>query len=128
MSLDRRLEVLNQENYALRERVAELEAALSGDGFVAPLEWRLTAQEARVFGVLLAREIASKEAFMAALYENRPDADQPEPKIVDVMICKLRRKLKPFGIGIVCLWGRGHSLAPGARARLRGEAAERRRA
>lgn len=128
MSLDRRLEVLEQENYALRERVAELEAALSGDGFVPPLEWPLTAQEARAFGVLLAREVASKQAFMAALYENRPDVDAAEIKIVYVLICKLRKKLRPFGIDIVCLWGRGYSLAPEARARLRGEAAERRRA
>lgn len=103
------VDVLNAENARLRDRIAWLEDAMMA---VKPLprEWRLTAQEARVFGVLANREVATKEAVMVGLYSDRPDEDVAI-KIVDVYVCKLRKKLTPFGIKIETIWGRGYSLA-----------------
>ena len=39
--------------------------------------------------------------------------DEPEPKIIDVFICKLRRKLElagALGMSIDTLWGQGYIL------------------
>lgn len=46
---------------------------------------------------------------MMAMYSDRVDVE-PEIKIVDVFVCKLRKKLKPFGVSIVTVWGHGYSL------------------
>jgi hypothetical protein len=43
----------------------------------------------------------------AALYGTRPEVDQADPKIIDVIMCKLRARLKPYGIHIGTMWGRG---------------------
>lgn len=99
---------------AKEERIAELEelvAQLEGVPTQAPtpLEWGLTAHEARVIGVLLTRELATKEAIMAALYSGRA-VDAAEPKIVDVFVCKARKKLAPFGIEIETVWGQGYRI------------------
>ncbi len=41
------------------------------------------------------------------LYGARPDCDQPQPKVMDVQVCKLRRKMKPHGVKIKTRWGQG---------------------
>lgn len=116
MDVDARVDALAEENGRLREQIARLEAAL-GLGFVAPIEWRATATEARLFGALLARELLTKDAAMAVLYRDF-GKDEPEPKIVDVFICKLRKKLKPFGIAIETVWGVGYRVGPEVKARF----------
>ena len=52
----------------------------------------------------------TKEMFLAHLYGGR---DEPEMKIIDVFICKLRRKLNEAGApGIIeTIWGRGYMIA-----------------
>jgi hypothetical protein len=76
-----------------------------------PIEWGLTGSEARVFGCLLERENASKDAIMATLYRD-DGRDEAEIKIVDVFICKIRKKVRPFGIEITTLWGAGYAMPP----------------
>ncbi|GAB4071727.1 helix-turn-helix domain-containing protein [Ancylobacter sonchi] len=100
-----RAEALEAENERLRQRVDQLETALGTD-FIVPVEWRLTVSEARCVGVLLKRDVATKDAIMAALYraDGREEADI---KIADVFICKIRKKLKPFGIAIETRYGIG---------------------
>lgn len=114
MDVAARIEGLEAENARLRERIAQLEAAV-GMALVTPLEWRLTPAEMRVFGVIMAREMATKDAVMAALYRDE-GREEAEIKIVDVFVCKIRRKLKPFGIGIETVWGRGYRMGREAKA------------
>lgn len=103
----------------LEERVAQLESALGMD-FLTPVEWQLTAQMMRLFGCMMARELMTGPAAMAALYRDRLGADdEPDPKIVDVQICKMRARLKPFGIEIVTRWGLGYFLTPATKAQVR---------
>ena len=109
--------VLDIENDRLRARVEELERALSGE-FVPPIEWRFTASEALAFGVLMTREIVSKKTMMTALYGLKPDQDSAVEKICDVFICKIRRKVGPFGVRIETHWGRGWALHPDDRKAL----------
>lgn len=72
---------------------------------------RLTPFEQRCLA-LLARhrgQTVTKAMFLRELY---PDGQEPEMKIVDVFICKLRRKLRLLGAAdiIETLWGRGYVL------------------
>lgn len=99
----------HEEIEMLRERVRQLEQVLVPDSITVPVEWRLTSSEARLFAFLTTRDVASKSAIMQALYSDRADED-PEIKIIDVFVCKLRRKVKPFGVKIETVWGRGYSL------------------
>jgi two-component system, cell cycle response regulator CtrA len=115
-ALQRENRRLREERDLLKEQVAFLTAALMGENPL-PLEWNLTESEERIMRVILTREYASKDAIMAALYW---DKDEPgEDKIVDVMVCKIRKKLKRFGINIKTHWGRGFYLPPEIRHRHR---------
>ena len=65
--------------------------------------------------VLVKREEATKSTLhrviesQRAQRANRPSAsEETDPKMVDVVICNLRKKLKPFGLTIHTLWGRGY--------------------
>lgn len=98
-----------QEIETLRERVRQLENALVPDSVTVPIEWQLTGAEARLYAFLTTRVMATKPAIMHALYIGRVDVE-PEMKIVDVFVCKLRKKLKPFGVEIATIWGQGYSL------------------
>jgi DNA-binding response OmpR family regulator len=108
---------LERENELLRDRVAQLEDAM-GLGFMPPPEWGLTRSERLLLGVLMAREIATKNAVMAGLY-GMDVRDPPFEKIVDVLISKLRKKLVPHGITIETRWGEGHFLSPAMKSRVR---------
>ncbi len=102
------IEALRSRVSELEERNRQLEDALCPPADCPPLEWGLTSTEAKVFAHLASRDMVTKRSVMAALYSDRPE--EPEPKITDVFICKLRRKLKPFGVSIVTVWGQGWSL------------------
>ena len=85
-----------------------------------PLEWRLTATEHRLFAALVIAKsggIVSKASLHTALSGiDEPDTD---PKIVDVVVCKVRKKLEPFGIEIQTAWGKGYYLDLEVRQRFR---------
>lgn len=94
----------------LRERVRQLLDALAPPDVIVPIEWSLTSSEARVFSHLTTRDVATKASIMAALYSDKIDGEDVEPKIVDVFVCKLRRKVAKFGVEIATVWGQGYSL------------------
>ncbi|WP_240760062.1 winged helix-turn-helix domain-containing protein, partial [Lichenicoccus roseus] len=53
--------------------------------------------------------VLTKDAFLNHLYGG---LDEPEMKIIDVFVCKLRKKLQAAGAGnlISTIWGRGYML------------------
>lgn len=108
--MDNYTQQLEQENEVLRERVRQLEEELAPDTVTIDPVWRLTRHEARIFAALAARDVLTKNALMIALYPDRLDADLPEIKIIDVFVCKMRKKLAPFHIEISTVWGQGYSL------------------
>ena len=78
----------------------------------------LTGKEYAILELLVLRKgmILTKEAFLNHLYGGM---DEPEMKIIDVFICKLRKKLAQAGAGDVIntVWGRGYTARePAARA------------
>lgn len=74
---------------------------------------RLTGKEYQVLELLALRRgvCVTKDTLMNHLY-NGPD--EPESKIIDIYMCKLRKKLPP-GL-IETIWGRGYTLAEGIAA------------
>jgi two-component system cell cycle response regulator CtrA len=72
----------------------------------------LTGKEYQMLELLSLRKGTplTKEVFLNQLYGG---LDEPEPKIIDVFICKLRKKLANASGGknyIETIWGRGHVL------------------
>ncbi len=69
----------------------------------------LTGMEAELLSVLAAPPIKTrtKEFLMMSLY---PIAEDTEEKIIDVMVCKMRRKIAKAGIVIETVWGRGYRI------------------
>ena len=71
----------------------------------------LTGKEYAILELLVLRKgmVLTKDAFLNHLYGGM---DEPEMKIIDVFICKLRKKLQVFGAGhlIGTVWGRGYML------------------
>jgi hypothetical protein len=81
--------------------------------FACSKAYKLTRLEASVFAVLLRRDMATKEQLHLASEASRPGENRAptEPKIVDVVICKLRKKLTPHNIPIETSWGNGYYIA-----------------
>lgn len=91
----------------LEEEVAQLRAIVSeltGEG--EPVREGLTPTENKLYWLFKGApgRVFTKDNIMDALYTLSPDP--PDPKIVDIMVSKLRRKL-PAGT-IETVWGRGH--------------------
>jgi two-component system cell cycle response regulator CtrA len=76
--------------------------------------FKLTGKEFAIFELLVLRKgtVLTRDAFMNHLYGGM---DEPELKIIDVFICKLRKKLQLAGIQdlIINVWGRGYMLREG---------------
>jgi DNA-binding winged helix-turn-helix (wHTH) protein len=80
--------------------------------------FNLTANEAEVFSVLIRRPETTKTSLHMAI--QRPDKDETDEKIIDVIICKIRKKFIKQGPSelagqIKTIWGRGYYLTPEAR-------------
>ncbi|WP_431270437.1 response regulator transcription factor CtrA [Dankookia sp. P2] len=80
----------------------------------------LTGKEYAILELLTLRKgvVMTKEAFLNHLYGGM---DEPEVKIIDVFICKLRKKLAQAGADnlIATVWGRGYVLREPAPAATR---------
>ena len=72
---------------------------------------QLTGKEYAMLELMVLRKgtVLTKEAFLNHLYGGM---DEPEVKIIDVFICKLRKKLAAAGAGEVIgtVWGRGYTV------------------
>jgi DNA-binding response OmpR family regulator len=79
------------------------------------LRFGLTHAESRALVQLLEHEHVSKQALHAAI---SPDGDM-KLKTLDVVVCHLRKKLKPHGIAITTIWGQGYALDREARDKIK---------
>ena len=94
-------------------KIGPLELNLdSRDVMIDGVPVRLTGKEYSILELLVLRRgmVLTKEAFLNHLYGGM---DEPEMKIIDVFICKLRKKLANASQGrnyIETVWGRGYVL------------------
>lgn len=112
------------ENPARMERVELLRYVDDLEGwlrnFLAPPEvasrlqraFKLQPGEARLLAALADGREKPKEFLRSSLYAS-PPRDEMDPKIIDVRICTLRAKVKPFGIKIETIHSVGYVLTEG---------------
>lgn len=86
-----------------------------------PPEFSIPRNMMPLLGILLKREIISREGALIAIYSGMPNSwgKEPDPKIIDVFICKLRIRLKKYGIKVSCKWGLGYFMDGENKRRLR---------
>lgn len=99
---------LLEERDVLREQVRQLEEALRPT-ILLPSVWRLSRLEADLLNALrgAAPNVVHRERMLLAIYGTWDDA--PDQKVLDVRLCKVRRKLMEAQsrIQIETVWGRG---------------------
>lgn len=77
----------------------------------------LTPMEQAIVGLLCERGSASRQDILRALYPERKAP--PAPKIIDVVVCRCRRKLASAGVSIETEWGVGFVMPDSSRERVR---------
>ena len=108
-----RQQALERERQAFALAVGPVQLMLdSREVTVGGAEIHLTGKEHAILELLMLRKgiVLTKEMFLNHLYGGM---DEPELKIIDVFICKLRKKLAHATIGknyIETVWGRGYVL------------------
>ena len=107
-----------------RDQIEELEAKLK-ELTIPEVEPRWPIHLTPMEGVMAAMflkhrdKVLSKEQIMTFLYSARPYADQPQDvKIIDVVVCKLRRKFRLLNVTIGTVWGRGYCIDHDNHAKL----------
>ena len=81
--------------------------------------FKVTRLQASLLAVLVNRTEVSKETLHRVIESRRPQGkDETNLKMVDVVICHLRTRLKPFNLFITTLWGSGYFIEPAQRKRI----------
>ncbi len=73
--------------------------------------FNMTRLQASVFVALVRRPEITKDQVHSAIESTRsPTADPTDQKMIDVVICHIRKKIKDKGITLITRWGQGYSL------------------
>lgn len=115
----RRVAELEDELEAANTRLRDLETTVFREHPV-PLSLKLTRNESRILGLLLARDVVSRDLIMLALYSGDYRRDPPEPKIVDVFMSNVRKKLAAVTVTVQTIWGTGWALTREDKDRILG--------
>lgn len=110
----------------LRERIDRLEAELKclrsdfhAEAYTAPYEFRLNWSQERILGALVRHASPlTHDALFEVTRGPRARADDRGEKLIHTVVCKLRQKLRPFGVEIDTVSGVGYRLSPATRQRL----------
>jgi hypothetical protein len=86
--------------------------------FLCSVVFKTTRLQSSIFAVLLKRSEVTKDQLHQVIEQLRdPNRDETDLKMVDVIICHLRRKLASFDIKINTIWGVGYRMDPDDRDR-----------
>lgn len=74
----------------------------------------LSPAEMLIFSLLMDRPHATRGMIHKAMdfrrIDHRQDYTDHDRKLIDTIICKMRRRLKPYGIEIKTVWGHGYQI------------------
>ena len=71
--------------------------------------FKVTKLQAALFAVLIKRTEVLKDTLHQVIESRRkPNKEETDPKMVDVVVCHLRQRLVPFGIEIATQWASGY--------------------
>lgn len=100
--------------YDLEGQIESLESALNLDKTAnVQAAFGISENLAHLLIMLSDGKPKNKEALHAGLYYRRPDIDAPETKIIDTLVCKLRKYVEPHHIEIGTVWGSGYQITEG---------------
>ncbi len=102
---------MTQEVQRLRDRVEELEEILGLRPRARP--FGLSKKETAVFNLLMRWPVMSRDVAFAAIWGADSEINF---KIIDVVICDVRRKLRPFGLSVEREWGTGYLMPAESKA------------
>jgi DNA-binding response OmpR family regulator len=103
----------------LEEKVRQLEHVLYAKDYVPPRELRLSMTQTSMLGVLLRHDrVVSCETLFEATRNNRTNVTEPDVKLMQVQMFRLREKIRPFRLVIDTVRGVGFRLNPETRLRL----------
>ena len=97
----------------LRDRVDMLEDILGvGRTMVSRLRtaFEIEPDQARILGMLISRQLITKEAIYSMLHGHKPECDQPVWKVIDVQLHRLRKQLRVHDIEFACVIGEGYAM------------------
>ena len=114
-----RIKVLEAKNEQLqnqleiaKEEIRILKSTVIGKPILIPIEWLLTSKEEELLTLLYNKngKVVSKEHLQQVMYSLNSEV---QIKIVDVFVCKVRKKLKDLGFpgAIETHWGKGYSMS-----------------
>jgi len=73
--------------------------------------YQLTRQQTLLLVVMLKRKLATKEALHAAAQAVHAPGHETSHKLVDVVLCKLRKRMAKHGYAIQTVWASGYFLS-----------------
>ncbi len=118
VELEEQCRALEAENALLRKRIKNLVGAKQDvNAYRASRFLKLTAYESALISELLNYEFRRREQLRDKIYS--PRLAPPGANIIDVFVCKMRKKLKPFGVRICTAWGQGYYLTPEDKKKIR---------
>ena len=101
------------------EKIRQLERELYAKDYVAPLELRLSKTQTEMLGVLLRYDrIVSTQLLFEATRNERTWKIEPDAKLMQVQMFRLREKLRPFNLSVQTVFGAGFRLNDDTRRRL----------
>ena len=81
--------------------------------------FKVTRLQGSLLAILINRNEVNKETMHQIIESRRaPGKDETDIKMVDVVICNLRKRLKPFNLGVTTLWGSGYAMLPAQRRQI----------
>lgn len=103
----------------LEERIRQLTGELHATEYVAPHDLGLSMTQTRMLGLMLRHDrVVSADTLFEATRNRVTRRTEPDQKLMQVNIHKLREKLKPHGLVIETIFGFGWRLTNESRAAL----------
>jgi two-component system cell cycle response regulator CtrA len=101
------------------ETIRQFRNAMAASPLIRYRGLRLSRSERCILEALLnANGLLSKHQLRHAIDAELTRIEAPDLKSVDVVVCRLRKRLRPFSVVISTEWGRGYYLDLDARATL----------
>jgi DNA-binding response OmpR family regulator len=111
------VQLRHRDKPTFRERIADVERLLAIDD-PKPLIIKVSRTERILMELLLKRNMLTREVAWGILYGHRPDADQPQYRVISSTIHHLRNRLSRHGVKITTEFGTGWYLTDEDRKKL----------
>ena len=94
----------------LLECLRNVLSSVGRDNISEVIQYGFTPTESQVVLAIFSDKVQSKEMIYNLIYGLRSNGELVDPKIIDVLVCGIRKKLltKGWGVKIETIWGRGY--------------------